>query len=217
MKRLPDGCVSAVITDPPYGVNYQSAWRTDRSAWKPKITNDSQPFIWWIGEAFRLVKDGGCLLCFCHWKTAEAFRLAIGWAGFSIVSQVIWDRMSHGMGDLKGSFAPQHDLIWFASKGRFEFPGKRPKSVIACNRIGGDKLEHPTEKPLELTKQLVEAVTRPNEVVLDPMCGSGSTLIAAEGLGRKWIGFDCSQEYCDLAEQRLQWYRNTGGKQVIFR
>ena len=52
MKELPDGCVDAVITDPPYGIDYQSARRID-SERKPKISNDKHPFIWWLYDAFQ--------------------------------------------------------------------------------------------------------------------------------------------------------------------
>jgi DNA modification methylase len=47
MKSIPDKSVDAVITDPPYGIDYQSAWRTDKLQWKPKIQNDATPFLGW--------------------------------------------------------------------------------------------------------------------------------------------------------------------------
>jgi len=111
--------IGLIATDPPYGISYQSARRTDRSKWKPKIANDGQPYVWWLYDAYRLLEDGGGLLCFCRWDVQEAFRLAITWAGFSVRAQIIWDRVVHGMGDLTGTPGPQHDVIWFATKGRF--------------------------------------------------------------------------------------------------
>lgn len=51
------------------------------------------------------------------------------------------------MGDLKAQFAPRHDVVIFATKGRFEFPGKRPDDVIACPKVGNSSLIHPNEKP----------------------------------------------------------------------
>lgn len=195
--------VDAVITDPPYGMNYQSAWRTDSSARKPKIANDERPFIWWLHDAFRVTRTGGALICFCEWRHQEVFRTAIQTAGFTVKSQIIWDREWHGMGDLKAAFAPQHDVIWFAVKGSFSFPGKRPRSVVRCQRIAAEDLVHPTEKPIELMRQLVRAVTPPGGVVLDPFAGSGSTGAAAVLEGMRFIGIERDDAYAELAKSRI--------------
>jgi site-specific DNA-methyltransferase (adenine-specific) len=203
MRGIPDGSVDAIITDPPYGMNYQSAWRTDSSARKPKIANDQRPFIWWLNDAYRCTREGGSLVCFCEWRHQEVFRTAIATAGFTLKSQVIWDREWHGMGDLKASFAPQHDVIWFAVKGSFSFPGKRPRSVVRCKRIAAEELVHPTEKPVDLMRQLVVAVTSPGGTVCDPFAGSCSTGAAAVLEGRKFIGVEREASYCEIATGRI--------------
>ena len=203
MRGIPSESVDAVITDPPYGIDYQSAWRTDKKNWKPKIANDRKPFIWWLYDAFRITKDGGCLLCFCRWDVQEVFRLAIECAGFQVKSQIIWDREVHGMGDLKGEFAPQHDVIWFAVKGRFNFSGKRPSTVVHSQRISGDKLVHPNEKPLDLMKQLICGVTAPDAKVLDCFVGSGSTGVSCALVGRKFVGIERDEAYYNIARNRL--------------
>jgi len=66
---------------------------------------------------------------------------------------------------------------------------------------------HPATFPLELAKDHISSWSNEGDLILDPMVGSGQTAIAAMQLGRKYIGFDCSQEYCDLAQKRLEWYR----------
>ncbi len=203
MRQLPDNSVDAVVTDPPYGVNYQSG-RRYKSAKLPKIVNDERPFVWWLYDAFRLLKDGGAILCFCRWDVQDAFRLAMEWAGFTIKSQVIWDRQVHGMGDLKATFAPTHDVIWFGVKGRFKFPGKRPQSVIRIPRLSGQALIHPNEKPVDLMRWCVESVTPKGGTVLDPFAGSGSTLQAAVEEGRNAIGIELDPHYCEIIRQRMQ-------------
>ena len=60
----------------------------------------------------------------------------------------MWDKKAHGMGDLKGSFAPRYEAIIFATKGRYELPGKRPDDLIACAKVGNQSLTHPNEKPV---------------------------------------------------------------------
>lgn len=154
LAEFPDDYFDAVITDPPYGMAYQSGW-TEKAERFDQIANDDQPYIWWLRDAARVIKLGGCLVCFCRWDSAEAFRLAIGWAGLRVVSQLVWDRVVHGMGDLTGSPGPQHDTIWFAVKGAYKLPGKRPTSVYRFQRPHGEALEHPNQKPLTLMGQLI--------------------------------------------------------------
>lgn len=205
LRSIETGSAAAFITDPPYGIDYQSARRTDKSAWKDKIANDGKPFIWWLHDAGRIVRDGGSLTCFCRWDVQETFRVAIDAAGFDVRSQVIWDRLSHGMGDLNASFAPQHDVIWFATKGRgFAFTGKRPKSVIQSMRLSGDALSHPNEKPVDLMAQLISAVCQPGDLVIDCFIGSGTTIVAAKQLGCRAIGIEVNEAYLAIAAQRLR-------------
>lgn len=63
--------------------------------------------------------------------------------------------------------------------------------------------KHPTQKPIKLMQALIELTTIPGQIVLDPFCGSGSTLVAAKQLDRNYIGFDANKEYVDIANQRL--------------
>ena len=211
MRALPDGCVQAVITDPPYGMDYQSAWRTDKADWFPKIANDDQPYIWWLRDAARVLAEDGCLICFCRWDSAEAFRLAIGWAGLTVAAQLVWDRVIHGMGDLKRTPAPRHDVMWFATKPGYTLPGKRPNSVYQVQRIGGEDLTHPNEKPLALIRQLVLDYTRPGDIVADWFVGSGSTPMACVTTGRLFIGTEISVEYAEAARKRIDDALGVGG------
>jgi len=201
MRSLTPGSVDAVITDPPYGIDFQSNHRSRGKF--ARIANDERPFVWWLPEAFATIKDNGALVCFCRWDTQEAFRLAIEWAGFTVKSQVIWDREWHGMGDLKASFGPRHDVIWFATKGKFAFPGKRPVSVIRSQRLGGESLVHPNEKPVSLMRELIEAVTPEHGMVLDCFAGSGATLLAAREAGRSCIGIEISPAHVATIKQRI--------------
>ncbi len=203
LPTLEAGSVSAVITDPPYGIDYQSAWRIDKSEWKPKIANDEKPFVWFLPAACRATVDNGCLLCFCRWDVQEAFRLAIGWGGWDVKSQVIWDRESHGMGDLNGCPAPQHDVVWFATKGKYKFHGARQKSVVRSLRLGGDQLFHPNQKPDELIAEIVEGYAPVGGLVLDAFTGSASTAIACIRTGRRFIGCEIETKYFDIACKRI--------------
>lgn len=204
IKTVPDLSIDSVITDPPYGMDYQSAWRSDPGKRFKKIPNDKKPFIWFLYDAFRVLKDGGALICFSDWKNQESWRQAIEWAGFTVKSQVIWNREHHGMGDLAGSFAPMHDIIWFAVKGNYKLPGKRPKSVINSKRISGDKLVHPNEKPVDLIAELIKSVTPESGVILDPFLGSGSSGVAAVLNGFRFIGIEKDEKYFEISRNRIE-------------
>ena len=204
MKQIKDNSVDLILTDPPYGIDYQSSWKTDKTKRHKKIKNDKQPYIWWLLEANRILKDDGSLLCFCRWDTAESFKLAIEWAGFIIKSQVIWGREHHGMGDLKSSFAPQHDTIWFTTKGEFIFPNKRPKSIIRSKRLGGEQLTHPNEKPVDLIEQLILSTSEENDLIADFFGGSGSTYEACIKLKRNYIGFELDEKYFEIINNRIE-------------
>ena len=76
MKEIPDGSVDMVLCDPPYGMDYQSARRIDKTQWKPKIANDKLPFVWFIYEATKKMKFGGCMISFCRFDSWNDFSRA---------------------------------------------------------------------------------------------------------------------------------------------
>jgi site-specific DNA-methyltransferase (adenine-specific) len=73
--------------------------------------------------------------------------MAMEAAGFRIRSQLVWDRVNHGRGDLRAAFAPRHDVMWFGTKGKFAFHDGRPASVLPAPRVPAQHLVHPNEKP----------------------------------------------------------------------
>ena len=203
MKKIPDGSVDAIVCDPPYGIDFQSAWRTDKTQWKPKIANDKEPFTAWTDEAYRVMKDKTGLLCFTRWDTELAFRVALTESGFECKQQLIWDKEVHGMGDLRGDFASQHENIIFAVKGRFTFSGKRPKSIFRTQRVTPSKLVHPNEKPVELLEKITLPITKEGDTVLDMFLGSGATGVACKNLNRNFIGIELDTEYFAIAQKRI--------------
>jgi len=204
MKNIPDGSVDAIVCDPPYGIDFQSARRTDKTQWKPKIANDKTPFVAWTEEAYRVMKDGTGLICFTRWDTEQTLREALAASGFKCKQQLIWDKVVHGMGDLRGDFASQHENIIFAVKGRFTFDGKRPKSIFRTQRVTPSSLLHPNEKPVELLENLVLPITKENDIVLDMFLGSGVTGVACKNLNRDFIGIELDETYYNIAKARIR-------------
>ncbi|HJZ04521.1 MAG TPA: site-specific DNA-methyltransferase [Patescibacteria group bacterium] len=202
LPTLAAGSVDAVITDPPYGIDYQSARRIDSQRFA-KLYGDKGIELNWLNELPRIVKNSACLEIFCRWDVAEHFRLAIQ-GNWSIKSQVIWDRGIHGLGDLNGQYAPCHDNLWFATRGEWSFPGKRPRSIYRIDRLSASELLHPTQKPLPLIKRIIMDITNPDDFVLDPFMGSGTTGVACVQTGRRFIGIEIDPGYFAIAEKRIR-------------
>lgn len=196
LPRQPAESAQLVLVDPPFGVRYKSTLGQ-------KILNDERPYIWWLAEAFRLTREGGSMVCFSRWDVAEIFRTAIECAGFRVRSQVIWHKPGGGMGDTRQQFAPSHEMAWFAVKGSFAFPDKRPMSVIEAAPIRGNTRTHPCEKPVPLLEHLINHTTRPGDLVLDPFCGSGASIVACVRTGRRGLGIELDHNHARKARERV--------------
>jgi len=201
MRGMEAGSVDVVVTDPPYGIDYQSARRIDKTQWKPKIRNDKKPFLGWAHEVGRITKRA--IYIFYRWDVQEEFLKEIKKAGFSPKSQIIWDKVVHGMGDLKGEYAPQHENVLFGTKNGFEFTGKRPRTIIRQKRVMPEKLLHPNEKPVPLICKLIEDSTNKGDTVLDFTMGSGTTGVACIQTGRNFIGIELDPGYFAIAQKRI--------------
>ena len=178
LRQMEPESVDAIITDPPYGINYVSQTAS--------IKNDKSPFIWFLYDAFRVLKSGeagrGGLICFTRWDVEQTFIDAMKIAGFNVKSEVIWDKVYHGMGDTKAAFAPSHENIVFAVKGKYSFPGSRPKDLVTFPKINSSKMVHPTEKPVGLLANLISSVTKPGDLILDPFDSDDVTHFNARGV-----------------------------------
>ena len=99
LRQMEPESVDAIIVDPPYGIDY-------RSTKGESIKNDKAPFIWWLYDAYRVLKPGesgrGTLACFTRWDVQQVFIDAMKIAGFIVKNEVIWDKVYHGMEETYG-------------------------------------------------------------------------------------------------------------------
>lgn len=204
MADIPDGSVDLVLCDPPYGINFQSQWKKDKADWLPKIANDKTPFVAWLQLAYDALRDGGCALVFTRWDVWQHFHVEAERCGFRVKDQIVWDKMQHGTGDLKGSPGPRHELAIMLTKGRFTFAGRRPQSVIQIKKVPPAKLAHPNEKPVALMEALVNSYCPEGGVVLDPCMGVSPVGVACVITGRKFIGIELSPDYFEIARSRIE-------------
>jgi len=194
MKNMPAQAVDLILTDPPYLVNY---W--DRSG--RQVKNDDNDA--WLDPAFsqmhRVLKNGGSALSFYAWNKVDVFMAAWKKAGFHIAGHVVFTKR-YASGSRFTRY--QHEQAYLLTKGYATPPRSPPADVIPWSYTG-NRL-HPTQKPVSIFNPIIEAFTKPGDTVLDPFCGSGSTLVAARNLGRHYIGIELDEAHHGTAFRRLQ-------------
>lgn len=202
MKDIPDKSIDLILTDPPYGMNYQSARRTATPQFK-KIENDTNIdwFPEFIKECYRVLKDDRHIYIFCNDYFISEFRSLVEDAGFKPKRTLVWVKNNHTSGDLLGDYANKTEFITYAQKGRRLLNNGRDTNVLNFARVG--KLEHPTQKPVDINEFLIGKSTFEGEVVLDPFAGSGTTGVAARNTNRNYILIEKEQEYIEIINKRL--------------
>ncbi len=139
------------------------------------------------------------MLCFIDWRQYPNLYAALETCNLRIQGLVVWDKIDMALGN---GFRNQHELIIHAAKGVPFISNRGVPNVLRIKRITSSDI-HPTEKPIELMKALLDVVTSEDMVVLDPLCGSGSVLVAAEEIGRHGVGFEISDKYVRLSNGRI--------------
>jgi len=200
MQGMPDKCVDLVLTDPPYGMNYQCGFRKIKSI---KIKNDNT-LTWLIPfatECFRVLKDNTHLYLFCNDYAISDFRKTFELVGFKPKRALVWIKNQITMGDLEGDYGNSTEFLLFFHKGRKKLNGNRTDNILRFNKVSCDL--HPTTKPVPMFEYLINKSSELNQTILDPFLGSGTTAIAAKQTDRQFIGIELSPEYCEIARQRL--------------
>lgn len=197
--------VDLVVTDPPYGVEWQSNRRAE--SFDP-IANDSATdrdvIRRILTECIRVVGQHRHLYVFGPNDVLSGQKV-------SDVVELIWDKGTMGSGDVTSCWGPQHEPINFTvSKHRHAGKAGKPVlptrlrkgSILRYNRPTGRTVRHPSEKPVPLMRELIESSSRQGETVLDCFAGSGSTGVAAILTGRRTILIESHAPYVDLIVQR---------------
>ncbi len=208
-----EGPVHCVITDPPYGVDFQSGFAQTEEGRKltRKIDNDDD-----LEGALTLFYDvmAGLLpkladecefYVFTSWKVFPEWRDAVSliWPGeVHLKNVLVWDKGWPGLGDLEANWAFSYELILYAKRGNRPIKSRR-SSVLTYDRLATNKHIHPTEKPVELIQALLEQSTARGDLVVDPFAGSGSTLAACQRTGRNGVGFELDADHYERAKARL--------------
>jgi len=196
LRALPSDSVDMVLTDPPYGVGYRGRWGAD----SPAIAGDEGPTIMLpaFTEIWRLLKPDSLCLSFYGWPHADEFLRTWKRIGFRPVSHIVCIKNNIGLGYFSRS---QHETAFLLAKGNPRRPEPAMSDVFAWERE--PCVFHPSQKPLQVISRLLSTFTDEGDLVLDPFMGSGTTLVAARSLGRRAIGIEIEERYCEIAAQRL--------------
>lgn len=224
VKGLAPGSIDLLYADPPFNTGKRRADRAGsfEDAWPDPADHTS-----WLRE--RLVatlpalRESACILLHVDWRSSHLVRVLLDdlLSPAAFVNHLIW---SYGLGGSSPrGFARKHDDIlfyartpgahWFsppmvpATSARMAGQLKKATDVIdipAINNMAHERVGWPTQKPLALLEMLVGACCPPGGTVLDPCCGSGTTLVAAANLSRAAVGFDIAPEAVEIARSRFE-------------
>jgi site-specific DNA-methyltransferase (adenine-specific) len=199
MPIIGDNTIDLVVSDPPYGMNFQSSHREVKY---DKIANDDN-LDWlpdWVAELKRVAKENAHLYIFCSWHKIDVFKQEFE-RHFRVKNVLIWVKNNTGMGDLYGDYAPQYEMILFCSNGEKKLKGRRDSSVLSAKITGN--VNHPTEKPVKLLSFLVEKSSNEGDLVLDTFAGSFSTAQACKQTKRNFVSCEINPDYCERAKLLL--------------
>lgn len=199
MRSWPDSCVDVVITDPPYGEKTHAGARTGGGNEK-LITFASVTPEYMVDLARRLcVLSKRWVVMTCDWRHCaeiekqcpDIFIRAGVWIKPNGMPQYTGDRPATGWEAVAILHRP----------GVKKWNGGGSHAVWNVPKVSGD---HPTQKPLDLIVKWMHLFSNEGETVLDPFCGSGTTLVAAEKMGRSYVGIELDEKYIDLTKDRLR-------------
>lgn len=230
LPRLEAESVGFVFTDPPYGSNQNAGdlnsrikeiFGGERKRRPRAIANDGVEahslveamFV----EARRLLPRGGCIASCCHGgggkhPTFAAWSLVLE-RYFQFKQAVVWDKGPMGLG---WHYRRSYEFVLVAQKSgagcKWYDTSNRIENILrpgdhGIRKVPGRRRIHPTEKPPELAQLFIRLHSRRGELVVDPFAGSASTLIAAAAEGRRAIGIELDEQFCEAAAERLTAHR----------
>jgi len=229
LAKFPENSVDLIYADPPFfsNKNYEIIWGNgaEMKVYEDRWKGGINVYIEWMKErlwqCYRVLKDTGSMYLHCDWHASHRLRVAMDdiFGEKKFQNEIIWH---YGLGGSSRSrWQRKHDTILFYSKSNSwvfnpimipatsqRMKGQLKKEddvwdIPTINNMAKERLGYPTQKPEDLLKPIIQASSNKGDIILDPFCGCGTTLVVAHQLGRKWIGIDVSPIACNLMRDRL--------------
>ena len=198
MRDMPDDSVDLCLCDPPYGIGADSSMHkvSGMQPGKAAAPKGVYPDTDWDSDPFEITQFQAI-----QWISKN--QIIFGFNHFSDIfppspCAIVWDKNN---GD--NNFA-DCEIAWGSFKTAARLVKYTWNGMIQENMACKEYRFHPTQKPLGVMLWILERYSKPNDLIFDPFCGSGSTCVAAKRLGRRYIGVDISPEYCEIARKRLE-------------
>ncbi|AFI06696.1 DNA-methyltransferase [Helicobacter cetorum] len=207
--------VDAIITDPPYNISVKNNFSTLKSAKRKGIDfgewDKNFKLLEWIKHYAPLVSKNGSMIIFCSYRFISYIATFLEENGFLVKDFIQWVKTNPMPRNINRRYVQDSEFaLWAVRKGAkwiFNKPKneKYLRSLILKSPIvsGIERTKHPTQKSLALIEKIISIHTNPNDIVLDPFMGSGTTGLACKNLGRKFIGIELEKEYFTIAQKRL--------------
>ena len=189
-----------VFTDPPYGVNYQSNWRNNKSENKFDILENDNKFLDFKPNLILYTKESSAWFI---WTSHQVYPIWREMYEDYYLNTIIWDKGKMGMGDLS-SYGNNYEMALFCSQGKPKLKGERKKAIWEINVEAGSEYMHPTQKPISLSAYAIPDFINENDLMLDLFLGSGSTMVASHQLKRKCYGMELDPKYCQVIIDRMK-------------
>lgn len=188
-----------VFTDPPYGVNYQSNWRNNKSKSKFDVLKNDNKFLDFKPNLILYTKESSAWFI---WTSHQVYPIWREMYEDYYLNTIIWDKGKMGMGDLS-SYGNNYEMALFCSQGQPKLKGERKKAIWEINVEAGSEYVHPTQKPITLAAYAIPDLINENDLVLDFFLGSGSTMVASNQLKRRCYGMELDPKYCQVIVERM--------------
>ena len=229
---IPDNCVHLVVTSPPYNASKEYDEDLSLSDYLKMLHEVFSECYRVLTPGGRMVVNVANLGRKPYIPLSSHINIIMHEIGFLMRGEVIWDKSaSAGSSCAWGSFKSAsnpclrdiHEYLLIFSKGNYKLPRTKAerengridsiekedfisqtKSIWSFPTERASRVNHPAPFPVDLPRKCIEMFTFEGDVVLDPFLGSGTTAVASKQTGRKYIGVDLCEEYCKIAEQRVE-------------
>lgn len=208
--------VHHIITDPPYNIskpNNFPSMRQRRQGVDFGVWDKGFDLVSWIPQYAEILDKNGSMIVFCSYRFISLIAQALENSNMLVKDILIWQKSNPMPRNTTRRYVQDLEFaVWAVKSGAkwvFNKPSDMPylRSIFTHSLVSGkEKLGHPTQKSLKLMKDLIQIHTNPNEVVLDPFMGSGSTGAACLELGREFIGIEKDKKFFAMAQKRLESY-----------
>lgn len=204
-KDIPDNSVDLILADPPYGISRELNCKNERLGTTAKLNFDFGKWDKFDKEWFEIAikKTNGWIMTFSAKKDIGVYWDILEKNGFIAIDTLAWIKPDPLPLNAKTRFLSSWESIVVGKKSRAYWGSSYHPNILKFQAPKGKDRTHPTQKPLGLIKKLIELTTKTNGIVLDPFMGSGTTAVACKQLGRHFIGFEISKDFCEIAQKRL--------------